>query len=280
MQSVISAEKLDHTRRTHGVKDVLDKKIRKEYHYISKLVYQKGRTMKDVRGVLTERIKRTDIVESFRFNLQEKVDFLPGQFLHVIFDEHNRGNRELNKYLSLLSAPGRDYIEVTKKISGSEFSKRLMDLQQGDTVLLKLPMGNCVFKKEYRKIAFLIGGIGITPVISIVEYIMDKALPTDVHLLYCNKDEDSVAFRQELDAWQEKNKLFKVTYIFTEQKSKDPAYLFGNIDKNMLSAQIRDYQERIIFIFGSPVMVVAMKNVCFDAGCSAEQVKTEYFTGY
>ena len=59
----------------------------------------------------------------------------------------------------------------------------------------------------YEKIAFLIGGIGITPVISIIEHICDKKLSTDVALLYSNRNEDEIAFKKELHNWQSQNKM-------------------------------------------------------------------------
>ena len=99
--------------------------------------------MKTVRGKLVERIKRTPSIESFRFLLEEKVDFIPGQFLQVIFDENDLNNRELNKYLSFSSSPAKGYIEVTKRLSQSQFSEKLRGLQYGTKVLFKAPMGKC-----------------------------------------------------------------------------------------------------------------------------------------
>jgi len=159
-----------------------------------------------------EKIKRTETVRSFRFKSEQKVDFYPGQFLQVIFDEQNKNNRNLNKYLSFSSAPDKDYIEVTKRISDSEFSQRLLELKPGSRILMKAPMGTCIFKDEYEKIGFLIGGIGITPVISILEYIIDKGLATDVCLLYSNKTEDDIAFKPEIDNWSKNNSKIKVIY--------------------------------------------------------------------
>jgi len=48
--------------------------------------------MKDCRVKLIEKIEQTDLVKSFRFSLNERLDFLPGQFLRVIFDEENGQN--------------------------------------------------------------------------------------------------------------------------------------------------------------------------------------------
>ena len=107
-----------------------------------------------------ESVNRTPTVESFRFVPEEKIDFIPGQFLQVMFDVDNAGNKELNKYLSFSCAPGKDYIEVTKRISESNFSKKLTGLNINDSVLIKAPMGNCVFKEEYKRITAIARYIG------------------------------------------------------------------------------------------------------------------------
>jgi len=228
----------------------------------------------------SERIKRTPTIESFRFFPQEKLDFIPGQFLQIIFDEKNPQNKELNKYLSFSSSPAKDCIEVTKRLSESLFSQRLKNLKINDTILAKAPLGSCIFKEDYKKIAFLVGGIGVTPVISILEHITDKKLETDVLLLYSNKTEEEIAFKSELDLWQAGNKNIKILYLVTDYEPKSKNCLFGHIDKDLLAGKIKDLNERMIFIFGPPKMVEAMKNLCLKISCREENIKTESFLGY
>tara|TARA_B100000315_G_C14566337_1_gene583136 strand:- start:10 stop:720 length:711 start_codon:yes stop_codon:yes gene_type:complete len=235
--------------------------------------------IKNIKGRLIERIKRTQDVESFRFSTQERIDFLPGQFLQTIFNEENLADKELNKYLSFSSSPAKDYIEVTKRMSQSRFSQKLNSLKSGVEVLFKSPLGNCIFKDEYKKIAFLIGGIGITPVISIIEYIVDKKINTDVIVLYSNKTED-IAFREELDYWQSTCSNIKVIYAVTECRPKDVNCIAGSITKDLLLKVIDDWRQRVFFIFGPPNMIGAMNNLCSEAGCDRELVKVETFTGY
>lgn len=236
--------------------------------------------MQEISIKLIKRIKRTDTVESFRFMPRGKINFISGQFMQVIFDTQNRDNQELNKYLSFSSPPTKDYIEFTKRLSASKFSERLKSLRPDDEVLLKAPLGNCVFKEEYKKIGFLIGGIGITPVISIIEFIVDTKLNTDAVLFYSNKTEQDIAFRQELDYWQGINDNIKVVYTVAECQPKDSNFIFGRIDKDLLMEKDKYYRERIFFIFGPPRMVEAMKALCLQTGCKQENIKTESFIGY
>jgi ferredoxin-NADP reductase len=236
--------------------------------------------MQEIRARFVERVKRSETIESFRFVPQKKIDFIPGQFLQVIFDEAKRENKELNKYLSFSSSPVKGYIEVTKRLSESVFSQKLKNLKIQDQVLLKLPLGGCVFKEDYKKIAFLIGGIGVTPVISILEYIIDKKLGTDVLLFYSNRIEAEIAFKKELDAWQEANRNIKVFYTITDCQPKDQRYIFGRISKELLLEKIKDLNERVFFIFGPPKMVEAMNALCLEARCQKENIRIENFIGY
>lgn len=236
--------------------------------------------MKDIKVKFIEKIQRTPTVMSFRFHAFEKVNFISGQFLQVIFDENNRSNKDLNKYLSFSSSPTKEYIEITKRISESSFSKKLLGLKNNDEILIKVPLGNVIFLDEHKKIAFLIGGIGITPVISMIEYICDKGLDTDVLLFYSNKRDDDIAFREELDNWQKTNKNIKIIYTVTECPSKDKKCAFGFIDKALISEKKYDLLKRMVFIFGPPKMVKSMQDLCFDCGCQKENVKIENFIGY
>lgn len=219
-------------------------------------------------------------MESFRFSSPEALSFSPGQFLRLVFDEANKGNTDLNKYLSFSSAPGKGYVEVTKRLSASAFSGRLAGLKVHDQVLIDAPFGNCVFRDDYKKIGFLIGGIGITPVVSMIEYITEKELGTDACLVYSNRTDEDIAFKPELDCWMKKNDALKVHYVVTECQPKDKTCIFGTINKDLVRERMCDPQERTMFIFGPPQMAEAMKGLAGEVGVSEANIKTESFIGY
>jgi len=229
---------------------------------------------------LTEKISRTPTIESFRFAAGEKIDFLPGQFLQLCFDSADKTNSQLNKYLSFSSSPTHDYIEVTKRLSDSAFSGKLKGLQPGDEVLIRAPLGNITCTGDQPRIGFLIGGIGITPVISIIEYIVIRNLATDILLVYSNRTAEEIAFRAELDQWKKERDNFTLIYTLTDCEPQDPVCRQGRIDKELLTDIIKNYPDRTMFLFGPPGMVGAMQGLCDEVGCEKEKIKTENFTGY
>jgi ferredoxin-NADP reductase len=225
-----------------------------------------------------ESIKRTPTVESFRFMPEKRIDFLAGQFLRVIFDRDNLENKELNKFLSFSSSPCREYIEVTKRLSDSAFSQRLKSLKKDDEILIKAPLGSCVFNKDFKNIAFLIGGIGITPVISMLEYIQDEDLDTDVILFYSNRSPLDIAFKEEIDRLAKENNRIKVFYLITDSASENKGFIFSRIDKEFLKNYLSELENRLIYIFGPPKMVEALKETALELGLT--NIKTESFLGY
>ncbi len=236
--------------------------------------------MKLYKVKLIQVIDRTPTVKSFRFLPQERVDFTPGQFLRVIFDPASPQNKELNKYLSFSSSPLNDYIEVTKRIGQSAFCQRLCSLKPGDELFIEAALGACVFCADYKSIAFIIGGIGITPVISILEYVAAKKLNIKIALVYSNRTEEEIAFKQELNNWRCANPDLKVYYIVTDCQPVDKACIFGRLSKELLAEKFPQVAGWEFFIFGPPKMVEAMKELTIGIGAAEEQIKTESFIGY
>ena len=151
---------------------------------------------------ITDIIKRTAYVTSFRFGKPDDLKYKPGQFFYITLKHHGV---ELNKHFSFSSSPTEtDHIEFTKKLSDSPFSNALRAAKVGDWARIDAPYGQFTFTGEYPKIALLGGGIGVTPFISIAKYATDGALDNQITLFYgCNTPEE-IVFREEFWALRRK----------------------------------------------------------------------------
>jgi len=229
---------------------------------------------------LSEKITRTSSVCSFRFIADKKVEFLPGQFARIIFDEEAINNSSLNKYLSISCSPERGYLEFTKRITASDFSKHLMALAVGDVINMARPSGHCVFDESLDGMVFLVGGIGITPVISMLEYIADKKFKNKMDIFYSNETDKDVPFKNILDSWTRDNEALRVHYNFTGCVENDEGCFRGRINSDYILNKVPDIKERTAFIFGPPAMVEAMKDICESMGDCPVKMKYESFVGY
>ncbi|MFH1239176.1 MAG: FAD-dependent oxidoreductase [bacterium] len=223
-------------------------------------------------------IQRTHDVKSFRFKLKENADFKAGQFFCLYI---NISGKEAAKYFSFSNSPTeKGYLEFTKRITGSEFSDALNKLKTGDVVRIKMPYGNFTFNGEYKKIAFLSGGIGITPIRSICKYAIDKQLDTDIVLLYGNRTAADIIFKEDFELMQQAHRLLKIVHVLSTA-GEDWKGRRGHINYQIIKEKIPDYSERKFYICGPPAMVEAMKKILLEElTLSKENVITENFTGY
>ncbi|MFQ5867416.1 MAG: ferredoxin--NADP reductase [bacterium] len=226
-------------------------------------------------------VQRTHNVKSFRFSIKGDVDFKPGQFFFVTI---KIDGTERTKHFSFSNSPTeKGYVEFTKRITESEFSKALNGLKLGDWAKLKMPYGSFTFEGEYEKIAFLSGGIGITPIRSICKFATDSMLPPDMVLLYGNNREEDIIFRQDLDNMQSVNKNLRIVYTLTSPDIDRKTWKgrTGYIDDTVIKEEIPDYIERTFYICGPPGMVESLINILKSKlRIQKDKIKIENFVGY
>jgi ferredoxin-NADP reductase len=150
-------------------------------------------------------------------------------------------------------------------------------MKEGDWARISGPYGDFTYSGEPIKIGALTGGIGITPLRSICKYCADKKLPTSIVMLYSNKTEDEIVFRDQLDEIAKAEPNIQVKYVLTRQP--DWKGLKRHVDGEMIKEQIPDYKDRTFYICGPPSMNQALKKA-LGALVPEKQIKLEDFTGY
>lgn len=223
-----------------------------------------------------EIVQNTVSSRSIRFSRPQGFDYLPGQYI-ILKLPGIQG--EIRKPLSLSCSPTEDFLQVTKRLTGHEFSNALLSLKKGDSINFSGPYGNFTFSGEHEKIAMLSGGIGITPLRSIIKYCTDRGLPTDIFLFYSNRVEDDIPFKDEFEALMAKNPKFTIINTLTRP---GPSWngRVGRIDASMIKRTLADYSERVFYTSGPAKMVDSMKLVLEEMKIPENQARTEYFPGY
>jgi len=226
---------------------------------------------------LVEIIKRTHDVKSFRFSRPLSFEYKAGQFMFVTIPSEDG---ELKKHFTISSSPTEpDFIELTKKLTGSSYSNALDSLQIGEKAKIDAPYGKFTFDKKIKKMVMLSGGIGITPLRSMCKYSTDMQLENNILLLYGNKTVEDIVYKEEFDYLQKKNNNLKVIYTLNNPPSKWEGYT-GYIDAELIKKEVSDYASRVFYICGPPSMVEAMKGLLQELNILSEQIKTENFFGY
>lgn len=226
---------------------------------------------------VAEIIKRTFDVKSYRFKRPEGLDYDPGQYMYVtiIIDGEKH-----TKHFTISSSPTEiDFIEFTKRITDHEFSKALDKLKVNDWAHIEAPEGEFTFKGEYPKVALVTGGIGITPFRSMIKYCVDRGVESQIILLYGNRNEETIAFRDELTALSKQNPNVRIVHTLS-QPSENWKGRRGYVDLQMIKEEIQDYSERVFYVCGPPGLVTSIVDILKTLKIPEEKTKVERFPGY
>lgn len=156
--------------------------------------------------VVREIVRETKDSITIVFNQpQERIVYKSGQFLTLILTIYGK---EVRRAYSLCTSPFVDEnLAVTvKRVDNGLVSNYLPDhLKVGDILKVMEPMGQFVtdYKRENKRhIILFAGGSGITPMMSIIKSLLSQEADSMASLIYCNRDMDSIIFKEELDRLQ------------------------------------------------------------------------------
>jgi ferredoxin-NADP reductase len=153
----------------------------------------------------------------------------------------------------------------------------------GTKVSLDAPYGSFTLHNNSKIPAvFLTGGIGVTPVRSIVLQAVHDNLPHKIFLFYSNRRPEDTAFLDELVAAQEKNPNYTLIGTMTEMEKSSRKWNgeTGYINRPMLEKHVGDLTLPIYYVAGPASMVTAMRKTLNEAGVDDDNIRTEEFSGY
>lgn len=221
---------------------------------------------------------------AFHFEKPAGFTFTPGQAGDFTLTNPPETDAEGNKQsFSLASAPYEQDLIIATRMRDTAFKRSLKVVPLDTELTLDAPWGELVLHDDITIPAvFLTGGIGITPVRSIVLQSTHDKAGRKLVLFYSNHRPEDVAFLDELTQAQNENPNF--TLIATMTKIEESAQPWqgetGVIDKAMLLRFLGDLGTPIYYISGPPEMVNATQKMLGKAGVKSSNIRAEEFSGY
>lgn len=238
-------------------------------------------------GVLqvAEIFEETTQVKTFRFIDPDggKLPFtyLPGQFITVTISP--KGVPVKRSYTIASSPTIRDYCEITVKHEeqGTVSNYLHTMVHRGELMQINGPSGNLTFTEpDADSIVLIAGGVGVTPMMSVIRYLTDRSWKGDIFFFFSVRDEASIIFREEILYLQKRHPNLHVHIIMDIAGGNDTqGFLTGRINKDMLTTYVPDLPARRIHICGPPPMMNAVKAMLEELQVPKENVRTEIFGG-
>jgi glycine betaine catabolism B len=216
----------------------------------------------------------------FIFSPDRKLRFRPGQYLEWTLGFAHADSRGNRRSFTIASAPGDDEVRLGVKFypRASAFKRALSQMQPGDTIFASQLAGDFVLPKNPdAKLAFIAGGIGITPFRSMLKYLLDERERRDIVMLYGNASADDIAYRDVLSA-AERQLGIRTIHAVAEGETPTNVYR-GFITKEMIEAEIPDFRERTFYISGPHPMVSAVEKALHELGVPHRHIRTDFFPG-
>lgn len=234
---------------------------------------------------LIEKRRQTPSIYSFIFKPEYPITFIPGQFITLFNPHDNSDERGIKRHFSIASSPTEKNIMIATKIidNGSSFKKALLALEEGSNVEAGEPHGSFILPEdENNHCLFITGGIGITPVRSMVKYATDKKLNLKLTLLYSNVMSDEIAFYEFFNELKTHNPKLDIVYTITKPEELKQSWTgrVGRIDEALIREYMKNNLSNKFYISGPPQMVTAMLELLKSIGVDDQDIKRELFTGY
>jgi len=204
--------------------------------------------------------------------------YLPGQFLTlaVLLD----GKPVKRSYTIASSPTQQDFVEITVKHEepGAVSSFLHNRVQVGDLLEFSGPSGSFIFTgRECKCILLIGGGVGITPLMSVMRYLTDRSWPGDIYLLYSISKPEEFIFREQLEYLRRRHPNVRMVVTVSHPEGPDWKGPTGRITKELISQSVPDLASRYVHVCGPVPMMEAARKMLTEMGVPPERIKTEAF---
>lgn len=153
-----------------------------------------------VQQIIQETPDATSVFFEIPVDLKQEFSFQAGQYLTLGF---NLEGKTYRRAYSICTSPEENALAVTvKRVANGKISNHINDkLKVGDRVEVMAPIGKFttpISPTNATDYYLFAAGSGITPMMSIIKTVLKKEPQSRCHLLYGNRNEESIIFHKTL----------------------------------------------------------------------------------
>ncbi|WP_064094211.1 NO-inducible flavohemoprotein [Rossellomorea aquimaris] len=234
--------------------------------------------------IVTEKVQESDVITSFYLKPSDGMkvpEFKPGQYISVRVRIPGEENTHIRQY-SLSSVSNSEYYRISVKREGEfepngKVSTYLHDeVREGSTLEVSAPAGDFVLQDQNNgKVAFISGGVGITPMLSMLETVVHTSPERQTVFIHASKNEGVQAFRHDVEAAMKQLSSGEACYILENPSEESSCHYKGYITKEILSTYVDSHVE--CYVCGpAPFMKTAI-TALKEMGVPDSHIHYEFF---
>ena len=207
-------------------------------------------------------------------------DYLPGQFLNVQVPAGDGGKWVKRSYTIASSPTQAAFCEISvKRDPEGVVSRYLHDkLRPGDELRIAAPYGRFTFTgDEDESIVLIGGGIGITPLMSVVRYLTDRGWGGEIVLFFGFRTPADFVFREELDRLSRRHDNLRVVATASRPEGSDWKGRAGRIGPDLVREIVPDVAGRRVHLCGPRPMMDTTREFLLELGVAPDRIRFESF---
>jgi ferredoxin-NADP reductase/DMSO/TMAO reductase YedYZ heme-binding membrane subunit len=194
--------------------------------------------------------------------------------------------KRVNRSYTIASAPTRSaYVEISVKRDGLASKFLHARMKEGDKIKVSAPAGKFHFAgHEANRVILVAGGVGITPMMSVIRSLTDRCWPGEMYLVFAVKVREDVIFENELTHLVQRHPNLHVVVTLSnepEGSTAKPGGIWngakGRISRELLEAFIPGPITGPVMLCGPEPQMQASRKLFVELGVPNDQVFEEAF---
>lgn len=214
---------------------------------------------------------------TFWFRPEGDFSYLAGQITDVRLPHDNMDVRGDTRWFTLSSAPSESLLGITMKFPepGSSYKRAIRRLKKGDEAHFSEPIGDFVLPKNPDiPLLFVVGGIGVAGIRSLIKQLVDSGEQRNVQLLYGVRDERELAYLDLFEAYDMSRT------ILVSQPAAGWQGQTGHITSRQILEALARQPDLLVYLTGPKRMIVQLLHELKQAGVQDYQLVIDYYPGY
>lgn len=237
----------------------------------------------NIKEVKQETPTAISVAFSIPAELKSAYKFIAGQYVNL---KLTLDGEEIRRAYSICSSPNSDELRIAiKSVKNGHFSKFANNnLKVGDILEVGQPEGRFTFEPSLdrqKNYAAFAAGSGITPIMSIIQSVLESEPKSTFVLVYGNKTQEETIFHQQLhDLHLKYVARFFVHYVYSQ--ARVDGELFGRIDKSavnfVLNNKHKEKEFDKFYLCGPEEMINLVSTVLKEHNVADKDIKFELFS--
>jgi len=205
---------------------------------------------------------------------------ISGQYINLAL---SIDGKRVNRSYTIASSPTRNaYVEISVKRDGLASKHLHANVKQGDKIKVSAPAGKFYFAgHEAKRVILVAGGVGITPMMSVIRSITDRCSDVEMFLIFAVKKREDVIFETELAHLQARYPNLHVKVTLTDAGDAQPGGLWdgakGRISKELVKDFVPAPIAGPVMLCGPEPQMQAARKLFVELGVPNEKVFEEAF---